>query len=290
MDRVLIRPWCTFSAKRRVRLPGIRRELRKFCLRPVGTPLQRLARGGARGGGAMPLQLKRTRDMLVSGSYRAPRSPPRDEPTPSTSEGPDLAPEDETVVALEKREDAVVVAETVDPPESPPAALDAVRLDTKNVSNDPTHAWFTHRPGTSPVAFAKANPPTAVCPMRWPWVYARCLGVRLPPAPPACCFAAAGFFHIALSCHTRWHRAHDEMTSSSRRDGIELTTRCGELTTRCGERTARHGEIARRWRRRARGAVARRIFENSSRRARGRGGHVGVFDHRFRSRRVRRRR
>ena len=67
-------------------------------------------------------------------------------------------------MALEKREDAVVVAETVDPPESPPAALDAVRLDTKNVSNDPTHAWFTHRPGTSPVAFAKANPPTAVCP------------------------------------------------------------------------------------------------------------------------------
>ena len=133
----------------------------------------------------MPLQLKRTRDMLVSGSYRAPRSPPRDEPTPSTSEGPDLAPEDETVVALEKREDAVVVAETVEPPESPPAALDAVRLDTKNVSNDSTHAWFTHRPGTSPVAFAKANPPTAVCPMRWPWVYARCLGVRLPPAPPA---------------------------------------------------------------------------------------------------------
>ena len=78
-------------------------------------------------------------------------------------------------MALEKREDAVVVAETVDPPESPPAALDAVRLDTKNVSNDPTHAWFTHRPGTSPVAFANANPPTAVCPMRWPWVYARCL-------------------------------------------------------------------------------------------------------------------
>ena len=56
-------------------------------------------------------------------------------------------------MALEKREDAVVVAETVDPPESPPAALDAVRLDTKNVSNDPTHAWFTHRPGTSPVTF-----------------------------------------------------------------------------------------------------------------------------------------
>ena len=68
-------------------------------------------------------------------------------------------------MALEKREDAVVVAETVEPPESPPAALDAVRLDTKNVSNDSTHAWFTHRPGTSPVAFAKANPPTAVCPM-----------------------------------------------------------------------------------------------------------------------------
>lgn len=135
----------------------------------------------------MPLQLKRTRDMLTSGAYRAPQPPPREESSaPSTSEGPDLAPQDleKTVVAGEKREDAVV-AETVEPPAPAPIEPPAFQLDTTNVSNDPKHAWFTHLPGTSPVAFAKANPPSAVCPMTWPWVYARCLGVRLPPAPPA---------------------------------------------------------------------------------------------------------
>jgi len=141
----------------------------------------------------MPLQLKRTREMLASGAYRAPQPPPRDEPTPSTSEGPDLAPKDapsedlprkETVAAQEK--DAVVVAETVDASAPAKATIDdTCQLDTTRVSNDPAHAWFTHLPGTSPVAFAEANPPTAVCPMTWPWVYARCLGVRLPPAPPA---------------------------------------------------------------------------------------------------------
>jgi hypothetical protein len=146
----------------------------------------------ARAVGAMPLQLKRTREMLASGAYRAPQPPPRDEPTPSTSEGPDLAPKDapsedlprkETVAAQEK--DAVVVAETVDASAPAKATIDTCQLDTTRVSNDPAHAWFTHLPGTSPVAFAEANPPTAVCPMTWPWVYARCLGVRLPPAPPA---------------------------------------------------------------------------------------------------------
>ena len=140
----------------------------------------------------MPLQLKRTREMLASGAYRASQPPPRDEPTPSTSEGPDLAPKDapsedlprkETVAAQEK--DAVVVAETVDASAPAKATIDTCQLDTTRVSNDPAHAWFTHLPGTSPVAFAEANPPTAVCPMTWPWVYARCLGVRLPPAPPA---------------------------------------------------------------------------------------------------------
>jgi hypothetical protein len=146
----------------------------------------------ARAVGAMPLQLKRTREMLASGAYRASQPPPRDEPTPSTSEGPDLAPKDapsedlprkETVAAQEK--DAVVVAETVDASAPAKATIDTCQLDTTRVSNDPAHAWFTHLPGTSPVAFAEANPPTAVCPMTWPWVYARCLGVRLPPAPPA---------------------------------------------------------------------------------------------------------
>ena len=140
----------------------------------------------------MPLQLKRTREMLASGAYRASQPPPRDEPTPSTSEGPDLAPKDapsedlprkETVAAQEK--DAVVVAETVDASAPAKATIDTCQLDTTRVSNDPAHAWFTHLPGTSPVAFAEANPPTAVCPQTWPWVYARCLGVRLPPAPPA---------------------------------------------------------------------------------------------------------
>ena len=140
----------------------------------------------------MPLQLKRTREMLASGAYRASQPPPRDEPTPSTSEGPDLAPKDapsedlprkETVAAQEK--DAVIVAETVDASAPAKATIDTCQLDTTRVSNDPAHAWFTHLPGTSPVAFAEANPPTAVCPTTWPWVYARCLGVRLPPAPPA---------------------------------------------------------------------------------------------------------
>ena len=136
----------------------------------------------------MPLQLKRTRDMLINGAYRAPQPSQREEPpAPLTSEGPDLAPKDleKTVVAGESLDDAVVAAETVETPVPVPVEPSALQLDTTNVSNDPTHAWFTHLSGTSPVAFAKANPPSAVCPMTWPWVFARCLGVHLPPAPPA---------------------------------------------------------------------------------------------------------
>ena len=136
----------------------------------------------------MPLQLKRTRDMLINGAYRAPQPSQREEPpAPLTSEGPDLAPKDleKTVVAGESLDDAVVAAETVETPVPVPVEPSALQLDTTNVSNDPTHAWFTHLSGTSPMAFAKANPPSAVCPMTWPWVFARCLGVHLPPAPPA---------------------------------------------------------------------------------------------------------